>query len=424
MNKRVGAVILCITIVGLAVTAAGITYTKWRRETALQAIELHRDKLHNLLNNIGTGINFIEVYDEYNDSLLNERINSKEQEVRNQDIHINYDVPDIESDSLKLGDYIQIEEVRINNIEQSKFEYKTRFMGSYTKFNKDKFEITLKLNTDYASLDNTIASLAEAKIVKKMHGASGRMINGKMELTSSGQVGRTYNRDKLSKDVQSGSLNIEIEAVDIPVYPSENDILSITDKLSSFTTGYSSSSSSRKQNIKVGAGNINGTLLLPGEVLSVDKGMKSRNKANGYEKAGSYLNGETIQTYGGGICQVSTTLYGAILRAGVIPIERNAHSMSVGYVPLGLDAAVSEGSKDLKIKNTYNSPIYIESITNGSSLTFNVYGKPGLMEGYTYIPESSSSNNRLRAKSWLNKVKDGVEVGKVSLFSSVYRPHN
>ena len=169
--------------------------------------------------------------------------------------------------------------------------------------------------------------------------------------------------------------------------------------------------------------NTNGTFIEPGETVSADKLFKSRNAANGYQKAGSYQNGRTVQTYGGGVCQVSSTLYGAIIRAGIVPVERNAHSMAVSYVPLGLDAAISEGVKDLKIKNTYDTPIYITGSANGSTVTFNVYGKADLLEGFTYQPANSVGRSGLYANSWLNKMKDGAIVEKITLFESSYRPH-
>lgn len=97
--------------------------------------------------------------------------------------------------------------------------------------------------------------------------------------------------------------------------------------------------------------------------------------ANGYHLAGSYSNGQTVQTYGGGICQVSTTLYNAVLRAELNVTERLNHSMTVHYVPLSADAAISGTDKDLKFTNNLDYPIYIQGTAGGSSITFTIYGK-------------------------------------------------
>lgn len=98
-------------------------------------------------------------------------------------------------------------------------------------------------------------------------------------------------------------------------------------------------------------------------------------KENGYALAGSYENGQTVQTYGGGICQVSTTLYNAVIRAELKIVERFPHSMTVHYVPRSADAAIAGTHKDMKFKNTFDTPIYIEGKANGSTITFTVYGK-------------------------------------------------
>ena len=247
-------------------------------------------------------------------------------------------------------------------------------------------------------------------------------------VTESGKTGLSVNTDKLKSDIvqlinsnESGSVTLDTSVT----YPdvSDEQVVSINKKLTTFSTGFNPGGS-RGTNIKVATNYINGTLVAPGETISIDRLIKNRNAKNGYLPAGSYLNGKTVQTYGGGVCQVSSTLYGAVIRAGLIPVERNAHSMSVSYVPLGLDAAISEGYKDLKIKNTYDLPIYIEGIVSGGTLTFNIYGNDQLLDGYTYKPTSTSSNGGLKADSWLQKIKDGQIVEKIHLFKSSYRPHS
>ena len=148
----------------------------------------------------------------------------------------------------------------------------------------------------------------------------------------------------------------------------------IQNKLGSFTTSFTAGNN-RAKNISVAAGNINGTILLPGEEMSASTSMGKRTAANGYREAGAYLNGEVVDSLGGGVCQVSTTLYGAVLRAELEVTERHGHSMIVNYVKAAEDAAISDGYKDLKFKNNTNAPIYIEGYTSGGSITFNIYGE-------------------------------------------------
>ena len=148
----------------------------------------------------------------------------------------------------------------------------------------------------------------------------------------------------------------------------------IQNKLGSFTTSFTAGNN-RAKNISVAAGNINGTVLMPGEEMSASTSMGARTAANGYREAGAYLNGEVVDSLGGGVCQVSTTLYGAVLRAELEVTERHGHSMIVNYVKAAEDAAISDGYKDLKFKNNTNAPIYIEGYTSGGSITFNIYGE-------------------------------------------------
>ena len=383
-------------------------------------------KLYFVDNNINltSTIRNMYIMDEYD--RIFDIVKDKYDSLKENYISFNYEKENIK---FNLGNYLSVNDVLINDTTYKDFIVKL----NYLKHNIEDYNI--ELNTDIDE-ESYVDSVINHFIVYNEN-----MISPKYQFTGSGlqaidngKSGKKLNEVLLRDDIINvlknyESNNTELGSIslvydEIPVSPSIDDINSINCKLSTFSTGYSSSSSSRKTNISVATNNLNGKLLLPGEVLSVDKAIKSRNASNGYAKAGSYLNGKTVQTYGGGVCQVSTTLYGAILRAGIIPIERNAHSMAVHYVPLGLDAAISEGYKDLKIKNTYDYPIYIQGIANGSTLTFNIYGKEDLLNGYTYAPGSSSSKNGLSADSWLNKYKDGKLVEKISLFKSSYRPHS
>lgn len=108
------------------------------------------------------------------------------------------------------------------------------------------------------------------------------------------------------------------------------------------------------KNVRNGASKINGSIIYPGEEFSVHDAVVPFNAENGYELAGSYENGTTVETYGGGICQVSTTLYNAVIRAELEITERSAHSMIVSYVEPSMDAAISGEYKDLKFRIPQN----------------------------------------------------------------------
>ena len=215
--------------------------------------------------------------------------------------------------------------------------------------------------------------------------------------------------------------------------------------LGTFSTTFTRNSN-RGKNIAHAASLINGALLMPGEEYSASTGMGPRNAANGYLEAGSYLDGQTVQSYGGGVCQVSTTLYNAVLLAELEITERWAHSMTVDYVKPSMDAAVAEGVKDLKFKNNTDSPIYIEGYTVGGKLTFAIYGKETrpTTRKVTYVSEvtsrtaakkrfvasgdavgtlkkSVSGHDAVKAKLWKIVTENGAEVSREAINTSNYQ---
>ena len=122
---------------------------------------------------------------------------------------------------------------------------------------------------------------------------------------------------------------------------SEEDFAKVKDVLGTFTTSFSSSGANRSKNVSNGVSKINGTILYPGETLSVYELCNPFTEANGYATATAYENGMEVDSVGGGICQVSTTLYNAVLKAELEVVERYNHSMIVGYVKPSMDAAIA-----------------------------------------------------------------------------------
>ncbi len=175
----------------------------------------------------------------------------------------------------------------------------------------------------------------------------------------------------------------------------QEELSVVKDLMGSFTTNYKTSSSGRAKNVETGASKINGTVLYPGDELSVYAIVNPFTKENGYELAGAYSNGETIESFGGGICQVSTTLYNAALNAELEITKRYNHSMVVTYVDPAADAAIAGTYKDLRFKNSYDFPIYIEGVCKNRNITFNIYGVETRPENrkVTYVSEIISTND-------------------------------
>lgn len=144
--------------------------------------------------------------------------------------------------------------------------------------------------------------------------------------------------------------------------------------LSSYSTTYSTKAANRSSNIVLAASKINGKVLKPGETFSYNETIGDTTIANGYKVAPVFENGKTSEGVGGGICQVSSTLYSAVLYADLKVVERRNHSLTVAYVPKGQDATVSYGSIDFKFSNNTDYPLKISAATGGGTVTVSLIG--------------------------------------------------
>lgn len=229
---------------------------------------------------------------------------------------------------------------------------------------------------------------------------------------------------------------------------SVEELAQVKDVLGSFTTSYSTSGASRSANVENGCFLVNGVTLYPGEEFSTYETVSPFTEGNGYYMAGSYLNGKVVDSLGGGICQVSTTLYNAVLNAELEVTERHNHSMIVSYVEPSADAAIAESSgKDFKFVNNLEYPVYIEGYTKNKKITFNIYGVETRDPGHTVRYESEvlevinppadaiyadvaqpigyivteSAHIGYKARLWKVVYQDGAQVSRTQVNSSVYK---
>ena len=145
------------------------------------------------------------------------------------------------------------------------------------------------------------------------------------------------------------------------------------DVLGAVSTNHTNNSN-RNTNLKLACQALNGKLIRPGETFSYNAALGERTEKKGYKPAGAYIAGKTVDTIGGGICQVSSTLYYACLKADLEIVERYAHGYTVSYMPLGMDATVSWGSLDYKFRNNTDYPIRIEAGVSGGQVHVKLIG--------------------------------------------------
>lgn len=145
-------------------------------------------------------------------------------------------------------------------------------------------------------------------------------------------------------------------------------------ELARFSSNFASSTANRAYNVTRATQSVNGRILLPGEVFSYNAAIGNPSLANGYKMATVYANGKQKEGVGGGVCQVSSTLYSAVLYADLEIVERRSHSMTVSYVPKGQDATVVYGGQDFKFRNNTDAPIKIEATASGRVCTVRILG--------------------------------------------------
>ena len=181
-------------------------------------------------------------------------------------------------------------------------------------------------------------------------------------------------RDFINNEWSSQKTEIALVIDEVQPRGSEEELSKLTSVLGTFQTNFGSSAAGRAQNVRNACDKINGTILYPGEEFSTYETISPFTQENGYGIAGAYENGQVVESVGGGVCQVATTLYNAVIRAELDVTMRFNHSMMVSYVPPSDDAAIAGTYKDFRFKNNMDTPVYIEGTSGGGILTFKVYG--------------------------------------------------
>lgn len=180
--------------------------------------------------------------------------------------------------------------------------------------------------------------------------------------------------DKFFDAVMSDKKTIKIKSKRI--YPKLTEKDFVLEQRGFFSTSFSNSSKERKKNIEIAVNKIAGTVIKPGEVFSFNRVTGQRDEKSGYLSAKIIVGGKFVDGVGGGVCQVSSTLYNAVLLSGLKVVESHPHSLKVGYVKEGFDAMVNFYSADFKFENNTSKNVYIGAKFENNSCGFYVFGEP------------------------------------------------
>ena len=228
---------------------------------------------------------------------------------------------------------------------------------------KDKVVIDLAFTLDDKKVKNFVSKKCTVYDVQAENAKLKRK-NGKFKIIKE-KNGRVIVAGETAEKIESviagqwidGGITVEAIMNDTTPEYDSTTLEECQDMLGSYSTSFASSDSARSQNLVNAASLLNGITIYPGETFSVADHLVPFTVENGYQVSKAYASGQVVDSIGGGVCQAATTLYNTLLKAELEIVERHNHSMIVGYVEPSMDAAISEGSKDLKFKNNTEVPI-------------------------------------------------------------------
>ncbi len=228
----------------------------------------------------------------------------------------------------------------------------------------DQYVATIKSEIDIAPVDATV-TVEKDETLKVSDSADGQVLDGDAL------------KQALSKVIVEGSTpQIQLVAQVVKPNISASDLKNDTQLIAQCITSTKTSSKSRTSNIRRALSKFNGFVVHPNETISFNKVVGKRTIENGFKEAPEFAGTTVQQGIGGGVCQASTTLYNALLRAGMTVETRYQHTMRVSYIPPSLDATVSESGKDLVFTNDRDSTIYIYTSVDSEKVQVKIFGQP------------------------------------------------
>ncbi|KOS30395.1 vancomycin resistance protein [Bacillus anthracis] len=273
---------------------------------------------------------------------------------------------------------------------------------AYESFMKDKYNKTLKnpVNAEL-SIEGTTVNISQSQNGEKID---------KGKLT-----------DLTKQAITSGTSDITLPVTLLKPERSTEDIqkMGIKEVIAEYSTPMAGRNGNQSFNVNKSANTLSGVIVAPDETFSFNGRVGVTDAAHGYKSAAVYSQGKVIQSAGGGVCQVSSTLYSAALRADLGIVSRSNHSMPVNYLPLGQDAAVADYGPDLKFKNNTGNHIYIQAFSNGGSITTRIFGTNTGKNVEVSSQVISRTNDKITAVTYKKVTQNGEVISNGQISKSV-----
>lgn len=366
-----------------------------------------------LLTNINIEPKFI-----YDDKALSEYLQTIESNLPDQLIQASYY---IEDDELIITNgvngvgivYDELKELIIDAMEDVSYSNSKIVIPTYTKY-PDPIDVDAIHSEVYRQVENAYFTTEPYAVIADVTGIDFNVDEMKNKITEEPSA------EEYAVDLIYTKADITVNDLGKEAFP---------DLLGSFSTKYVTSNTDRTTNLRLAANKINGTVIMPGEIFSYNKVVGKRTIAAGYKNAAIYQDGGVTDGLGGGICQISTTLYNAAIEAGMLIEERRNHMFVPSYASAGKDATVVWGSTDFKFENRREYPIKIETSVSGGIAKISIYGLKTNEEYdiYNLSIESrtvKSTSTSLVVDSYrVYKDSDGNVVKRDKLYTDTYKKH-
>lgn len=245
--------------------------------------------------------------------------------------------------------------------------------------------------------------------------------------TSSATIGKELDIASTKESIYDAIKNKDYKSIDLKVNIKEPKISteavkSVNTLLAEFSTKFSTKDSNRVTNVVLSAKATSDVLLMPGEEFSYNNLTGKRTASNGYKDAPVIINGKLEQDVGGGVCQVSSTLFNSVLYSGLDVTSRRNHSLKSSYVSIGRDAMVSDGGSDFRFKNPYSHPVYIKNTVSNGVITSKIYGNISDKKNISIKVEPYTTEGLDAAKTYIEyKDSNGKVIRTQYISNSVYK---
>lgn len=291
------------------------------------------------------------------------------------------------------------------------------------------YEYEIGYQYDEEKVNEWIRSIEDEVYVEKIEPKIDMINYGEFQIEE-GIDGQLISGEQLFDELKEELNQISTAPISIEVTPLINPreidvelLKTINSKISTYSSEYPAGIP-RAKNVELAASKVHGTLLMLNDEFSFAEKVSPVDGASGYVDATIFLNGKAVPGIGGGICQVSSTLYNTELESGILPTERRNHSLPVNYVPLGQDATMADNLIDLKFVNTLDYPIYINVLAQYGTLTVEFWSNEEALRGIAYKPKTIVSEGGLRADTTLYGYNaEGEVVYEKFLHTSKYKPY-